>query len=161
MNDPLNPFAAFFSPRSVAVVGATEAAGSVGRAVLENLATFEGRVFPVNPKRAVVLGRPAYTSLAALPEAADLAVIVTPAATVPGLIRDCAETGIRNAIIISAGFKETGPGGHALEEAVLAEARRSELKADRSVPAGRAPWRSTFQDCRPPQGRFMVVPEQN
>lgn len=128
MNEPLNPFAAFFSPRSVAVVGATEAAGSVGRAVLENLASFDGKVFPVNPKRPAVLGRPAYPSLAALPEAADLAVIVTPAATVPGLIRDCAETGIRNAIIISAGFKETGPAGLALEEAVLAEARRGGVR---------------------------------
>jgi acetyltransferase len=128
MNDPLNPFAAFFSPRTVAVVGATEAAGSVGRAVLENLASFAGTVFPVNPKRATVLGRPTYPSLAALPEPADLAVIVTPAATVPALIRDCADAGIRNAIIISAGFKETGPAGRVLEEAVLAEARRGGVR---------------------------------
>jgi acetyltransferase len=128
MSDPLNPFAAFFAPRSVAVVGATESAGSVGRAVLENLASFDGRVFPVNPKRSTVLGRPAFPRLAALPETADLAVIVTPAATVPGLIRDCAEAGIRNAIIISAGFKETGPAGQALEDAVLAEARRGGVR---------------------------------
>lgn len=123
-----NPFAAFFAPRSVAVVGATEAAGSVGRALLENLASFEGKVFPVNPKRITVLGRRAFPCLAALPETADLAVIVTPAGTVPGLIRDCAEAGIRNAIIISAGFKETGPAGRALEEAVLAEARRGGVR---------------------------------
>jgi acetyltransferase len=123
-----NPFAAFFAPCSVALVGATEAAGSVGRAVLENLASFGGGVFPVNPKRGTVLGLRAFPSLAALPETADLAVIATPAATVPGLIRECAEAGVRNAIILSAGFKETGPAGRALEVAVLAEARRGGVR---------------------------------
>ena len=128
MNGPSNPFAAFFAPRSVAVVGATETAGSVGRALLENLASFEGGVFPVHPKRPVVLGRRAFPSLAALPETPDLAVIVTPAATVPALIGECAEAGIHNAIIISAGFREIGPAGRALEEAVIAEARRGGVR---------------------------------
>jgi len=123
-----NPFAAFFAPRSVALVGATESAGSVGRALLENLAAFEGEVFPVNPKHRLLLGRPAFESLAALPGPVDLAVIATPAATVPGLVRECADAGIRNAIIISAGFKECGPAGRVLEAAVLAEARRGGVR---------------------------------
>ena len=102
---------ALFTPGSVAVIGATEKEGSVGRAVLENLAAFKGQVFPVNPKRSTVLGRAAFSSIAALPEVPDLVVIVTPAPSVPGLIRECVGKGIPSAIIISAGFKDTGPGG--------------------------------------------------
>src|SRR6266542_4024858 len=79
---PLDPL---FAPKTVAVIGATEKEGSVGRAVLENLSLFAGKVFPINPKRAMVLGRPAFENLAAVSETIDLAVIVTPAPTVPGL----------------------------------------------------------------------------
>ena len=87
--------------------------GSVGRTILRNLVgnPFGGTVFPVNPKRPSVLGIKAYPSIADVPDRVDLAVIVTPAPTVPGLIGECVEAGVRGAIIISAGFKETGPGG--------------------------------------------------
>ncbi len=124
------PLDAVFSPRSVAVVGATETAGSVGRTVLCNLlqSPFGGPVFPVNPKRASVLGVKAYPSLAAVPERVDLAVVVTPAPTVPGVIRQCADSGVKGAIVISAGFKELGPEGAALERQVLEEARRGRLR---------------------------------
>lgn len=118
----------FFAPRSVAVIGASDKPGSVGKAVLENLTAFSGAVFPVNPKRATVLGRPAYASVKQIPEPVDLAVIVTPATTVPALIRECGEAGCRNAVIISAGFKERGAAGIALEQAVLAEARKFEMR---------------------------------
>jgi acetyltransferase len=117
-----------FAPRSVAVIGATEKEGSVGRAVLENLASFKGLVFPVNPNRATVLGRAAFASVASLPEVPDLAVIVTPAATVPDLIHRCVAKGIPAAIIISAGFKETGAAGAASEQEILAEARRGGMR---------------------------------
>src|SRR6187551_109988 len=82
------PLEAIFRPRAVAVIGATEKAGSVGRDVLWNLISspFGGTVFPVNPKRASVLGIRAYPSLAAIPDAVDLAVIVTPAPSAPGLV---------------------------------------------------------------------------
>jgi len=66
------------------VIGATERPGSVGRALWENLRGFRGRVFPVNPKRATVLGQPAFAAISDVPEPVDLAVIATPAATVPG-----------------------------------------------------------------------------
>ena len=77
---------AIFAPARVAVIGATEKEGSVGRTVLWNLISnpFGGTVFPVNPKRTSVLGIKAYPDLASLPEPVDLAVIVTPAPTVPG-----------------------------------------------------------------------------
>ena len=121
---------AIFAPRSVAVVGATEKGGSVGRTVTWNLIAhpFGGPVFPVNPHRASVLGIKAYPDLASLPEPVDLAVIVTPAASVPGVVAECVRTGVKGAIVISAGFKETGAEGAALERQVLAEARRGRLR---------------------------------
>jgi acetyltransferase len=120
----------FFSPKTVAVIGATETAGSVGRTILWNLVTspFGGTVFPVNPKRPSVLGVKAYKDISEVPEPVDLAVIVTPAATVPGIIHDCAEQGVRGAIVISAGFKEIGPGGVELERRIMVEARRGNMR---------------------------------
>src|ERR1700751_4640691 len=96
----------FFRPRSVAVVGATDHAGHVGRAVLWNLISspFGGTVYPVNPKRRSALGIRSYPSFWALPEPPDRAVIVTPAETVPDVTQQCVEAGVRGAIIISAGF---------------------------------------------------------
>ena len=82
----------FFQPRSVAVIGATDRAGHVGRTVLWNLISspFGGTVYPVNPKRSSVLGIKAYPNVASLPEPPELAVIMTPAETVPGVIEECA-----------------------------------------------------------------------
>ena len=82
---PVSPMDGLFRPRSIAVVGATEAAGTVGRALMENLRVFPGAVYPVNPKRPSVLGRHAFPSILGLPETPDLAVIATPAASVPGM----------------------------------------------------------------------------
>ncbi len=124
---PLDPI---FSPKVVAVIGATESRGTVGRTVFQNLGRggFEGTVYPVNPKRSSVLCVKAYPTIASVPEKVDLAVITTPAALVPGLIRECAAVGVPGAIIISAGFKETGPAGAQLEQQVLAEARRGKMR---------------------------------
>src|SRR3954452_20822217 len=111
------PLDAIFAPKNVAVIGATETAGSVGRTLLWNLLRhpFGGTVYPVNPKRAAVLGVRAYPNVAAIPEKIDLAVVATPAPTVPDVIRQCADAGVRGAIVISAGFKELGPSGQDLE----------------------------------------------
>jgi len=124
---PLDPF---FKPRSVAVIGATEAPGSVGRTVLANLAatSFGGPVYPVNPRRDAVLGMKAYPNVGAVPGPIDLAVIVTPAATVPEIVRQCVDAGVPAALIISAGFRETGPAGAELEARVFAEARRGGMR---------------------------------
>jgi acetyltransferase len=122
------PLQSIFAPRSVAVIGATEKEGSVGRAVTENLAGFAGKLFLVNPKRSTVLGRPAFPTIAAVSECIDLAVIVTPARTVPDVIRECVAAAVPAAIIISAGFKEIGPSGAALEQEILAEARRGRMR---------------------------------
>jgi acetyltransferase len=122
------PLACFFAPRSLAVIGASEKPGSVGRALLENTATFAGPVYPVNPHHARLLDRPAWARIADVPGGVDLALIATPAAAVPGVVRECVRAGVKGAIVFSAGFKECGPDGAALEREVLAEARRGGLR---------------------------------
>jgi len=124
------PLDVFFAPRTVAVVGATENPGSVRRTIFWNLVTspFGGMVFPVNPKRPSVLGVKAYPSIMEIPEEVDLAVIVTPPPSVPGIIRECGQNGVRGAIVISAGFKEVGPEGAALERQVLEYARAAKVR---------------------------------
>ncbi len=119
-----------FTPKTVAVIGATEKAGSVGRTVIWNLISspFGGTVFPVNPKRANILGIKAYPGIRDLPDPVDLAVIVTPAPTVPDIIAECVEAGVQGAIVISAGFKEVGPEGAVLEAQILERARRGRMR---------------------------------
>src|SRR3954453_17200457 len=124
------PLDAIFSPRSGAVIGATEKTGSVGRALLWNLISnpFGGTVFPVNPNRPNVLGIKAYPTIAEVPEPVDLALIVTPAPSVPDVVGACAAVGVRGAIVISAGFKEVGAAGADLERRVLEQARRGRMR---------------------------------
>ena len=121
---------ALFQPHSVAVIGATERAGSVGRTVLANLAkgTLQANVYAVNPSHAQVLGVKAYKRIGDIPEAVDLAVVCTPAATVPGLIGECVDAGARSAVVISAGFKERGAEGVALEKQIQQQLRRSSMR---------------------------------
>jgi acetyltransferase len=121
---------AIFRPETVAVIGATERPGSVGRTIMWNLVSspFGGTVFPVNARRPSVLGIKAYASISEVPARVELAVIVSPAPTVPGIIRECAEAGVEGAVIISAGFRETGPEGAELERQVLEEARRGKMR---------------------------------
>ena len=120
----------FFAPKTVAVIGASDAAESVGRAILWNLLSnpFGGAVFPINPKRQAVLGIKAYPDIASAPMPVDLAVIATPAPTVPAVIGECAEAGVKGAIIISAGFKEIGAAGAQLEAEILANTRRGRMR---------------------------------
>ena len=124
------PLNAFFSPRNIAVIGATEKQGSVGRTILWNLIQnpFGGTVFPVNKARSSVLGIKAYPDIGALPEKVDLAVVVTPAPTVPEIIGQCAEGGARAAIVISAGFRESGEAGAELERQILVQARKGRMR---------------------------------
>ncbi len=124
------PLDAIFSPRTVAVIGATETQGSVGRTLLWNLLSnpFGGTVFPVNPKRASVLGIKAYADISSVPAKVDLAVIATPAPSVPDVIAQCVDAGVPAAIVISAGFKELGLAGAELERRVLEQARRGNMK---------------------------------
>ena len=115
-----------FEPRSVALIGASERPEKVGGRLLENLlgGGYEGKLFAVNPKHSAVRGVPCVATVAELPQPVELAVIATPAPTVPGLIEECGKAGIRAAVVITAGFREAGPEGVALERRLLEAARR-------------------------------------
>jgi acetyltransferase len=121
---------AMFAPGSVAVIGASSRSGTVGRTVLENLlhAGFQGKVYPVNAKNPEVLGLKAYPSMRDISEAVDLAVVCTPAATVPQLIGECVDAGAKSVVVISAGFREHGAEGIALEKQIQEQLQRSSLR---------------------------------
>src|SRR6185295_18578492 len=93
------PLDAIFAPKVVAVIGATERKRSVGRTVMANLiqGEFAGKVYPVNPIQDSVLGLKAYPNVSSLPEKPDLAVIITPPGTVPGIVKECVDVGVRGA----------------------------------------------------------------
>lgn len=115
-----------FQPSAVAVFGASERQGAVGTLVFKNMIEggFTGQVYPINPKRESVQGQKAYPSLDVLNQPVDLAVVTTPAATVPGIIEACGVHGVKYAVVLSAGFREVGLAGTRLERAVLETARR-------------------------------------
>jgi acetyltransferase len=109
-----------FNPKSIAVIGASEKEGSIGAKLIRNLtAGYTGTVFPVNPFRQTVQGIPAYPSIGKIPQKVDLAVIATPAHTVPQIVEECGKAGVSGVIIISSGFREAGKDGAALEKQVL------------------------------------------
>ena len=121
---------ALFAPSSVAVIGATSRPGTVGRTVLENLLrdTFRGKVYAVNAKHDEVLGLKTYKSIRDIPHPVDLAVVATPAATVTQIITECVDAGAKSAVVISAGFKERGVEGAALEQQIKEQLKRSTLR---------------------------------
>ncbi len=113
-----------FNPEIVAVIGASDKEGTVGRAILENLiATFRGEILPVNYKYDYVLGLKCYRKVADLPRAPDLAVVAVPATSTPEVIRDLCSLGTRVSIVVSAGFREVGPEGAKLEVELINAAR--------------------------------------
>lgn len=125
-----SPLDVLFHPKNIAVIGATEAPHSVGRSILTNLknAPFPGAIYPVNPLHDSILGLRCFPHIGSIPDAVDLVVVATPAKTVPGVIRESVEAGVPAAIIISAGFRETGEHGAALEREILEQARRGGMR---------------------------------
>ena len=116
----MNSIRNMLDPKSIALIGATEKADSIGRAIFENLLmSTDRKVFAVNPNREKVLDIPCYPTVSSIPEPVNLAVIVTPAATVPGVVQDCAEKGIDGVMIISEGFKEADGENGPMEESLL------------------------------------------
>ena len=118
--------APLLAPSSVALLGATEREGALGNVVFRNLQAggLRGGLYAVNPKHRTVLGSRSYARLSQLPQVPDLAVIATPAGTVPDLIAEAGKAGVKAAVVLSSGFGETGRDGRALQERLAEAARR-------------------------------------
>ncbi len=119
-----------FHPKTIVIIGASNEEGSVGQILMKNLTMngFEGKVVPVNIRRKEVMGKKAYQSVSEIPELIDLAIIATPAKTVPSIVEECGKAGIKGLIIISAGFKEIGQEGLALEKQLIALKNKYNLR---------------------------------
>jgi len=119
-----------FKPNSIAVIGASEDEKKIGHVVFRNLVTqgFEGKVYPINPKREEILGIKCYPSVKDLPEKVDLAIVVIPAKGVPSVIKDCAEAGVKGLIIITAGFREIGGEGIKLEQEIVELVKKNGIR---------------------------------
>ncbi|MFH1639731.1 MAG: acetate--CoA ligase alpha subunit [Chloroflexota bacterium] len=120
----------FFSPNSVAVIGASPDQEKLGYIVLKNILQYkyQGDVYPVNPHAAEIMGLQSYSSVTDIPGTVEMAIIVVPARIVPEVINQCGEKGVKGAVIISAGFKETGPEGLHLENEIRARARQHHIR---------------------------------
>jgi acetyl coenzyme A synthetase (ADP forming)-like protein len=120
----------FFEPSSVAVIGASREPGKLGHEIFKNIveAGYKGKLYPVNPKAADVLGIKCYSSIREVPDEVELAVIVVPARFVPSVISDCGEKGVKAAVVISGGFGETGAQGADLERQLVAAARKAGIR---------------------------------
>lgn len=119
-----------FEPESIAIVGASETPNSIGVTLVRNMldSGYKGKLFFVNPKHPTVFGQQSYAAVDTIPQRLDIAVICTPAATVPDIVDACGRAGCKNAIIIAGGFAEAGPRGAALERATLENARRHGMR---------------------------------
>ena len=119
-----------FQPATIAVIGASNQKGSVGHGLMRNLLSgeYSGILYPVNMGRRAVLGVRAYANVREIPEPVDLAIICTPAATVPGIVEECGQAGVGGLVIISGGFAETGPEGAALQESIRTIARTYQMR---------------------------------
>ncbi len=120
-----SPLHDFLAPESIAIIGASADPTKRGYKAMVGLIKggYAGRIYPINPKVPDILGVPTCASLDDVPGPVDLALICTPAATVPGLLTECGRKGVKGAVILAAGFRETGPEGARLEQQVLDAAR--------------------------------------
>ena len=120
----------FFNPKSVAIVGASHKKGKVGYEILKNMidAGYEGKVFPVNPKPQPIEGLECFPDLQSIGQTPDLVIVIVPAKIVPAIMQQCADVGAKSVIIITAGFKEIGKDGDALEKQITKIARQADIR---------------------------------
>jgi acetyltransferase len=158
-----HPLDVFFAPRRVAIFGATETPGSAGRAVMENMIRHQcgATLFPIHPTRPAVLGIRAYPSLEVTPLPVDLAIVAAPAPAVPDIIGACAVANVQGAIILSAGFRESGPAGAELQQEVVERLRHSRLRVlgpnCLGVACPRTGINATFAPAMPRQGNVAFL----
>lgn len=155
--------ACFFSPNGIAVIGASRDPDKLGYAVMHNLTQsgYRGPIYPVNPKADEVLGRRCYPDIAAVPDPVELAVLIIPATAAPRAIEECGRRGIKAAVVISGGFREVGPAGAALEQAMVEAARRHGLRIMGPNCIGvvdtAAPLNTTIVPGMPPTGHIAFI----
>ena len=127
---PKSSLKELFEPSSLAVIGASSNPAKIGHEVLRNIIDggYRGQIFPVNPRTPEILGLKTYTSVEKIPVPIDLAVVAIPSAFVPGVMEECAEKGVKAAIIISGGFREVGEEGRRLEESLIEIAVKSGIR---------------------------------
>lgn len=120
----------FFNPSGVAVIGASEKKTSIGGVIFRNLLkpAFKGRAYPVNPRASEILGIKCYDRITAIPDAIELAILAVPAGLAPSLMMECEAKAVKAVVIISGGFKETGPDGAYYEQQVVETARRAHIR---------------------------------
>ena len=155
----------FFQPRGVALIGASHDPAKLGYAILRNLLDpvtgYSGPVYPVNPKADAILARRCYPDIMAVPDPVELAIIVVPAASMPGVMSACSQRGVKAAVIISGGFREVGAEGAALERQVIAIARRSGMRVMGPNCIGvmdtHTPINTTFVGVTPTQGHIAFL----
>jgi acetyltransferase len=152
-----------FRPDSIAVIGASERSGSVGNALMRNLIErgFAGKIYPINPNRKTIWNLPACPSIGELETAADLAVVCTPIALTPRIIKECVDGGVGGAVIISAGGKEIGEDGKKLEADISKAAARSGLRIIGpncvGIMAGRCKLNASFANQMPLPGKMAFI----
>lgn len=120
----------FFNPRGVAVIGASSDPHKLGYGVVRNLVEYRyrGAIYPVNPTANEILGHPCYATIAQVPDPVDLAVVVVPAPIVVDVVDQCGRRGVRHVIVVSGGFRESGPEGQAREQALARVAGRHGIR---------------------------------
>ena len=159
----MSDLSGLFDPGRLAVIGASETDGSIGRALLENLSSFDGEVVPVNPNRETVLGRDCYPEITAVPDPGSigLAVVVVPAAVVVDVVAQVGEAGIDNAVVITAGFSESGDEGARREGELTAVAQEYGINLVGpncvGVMSTTTAMDATFIDGKPPSGTISLM----
>ena len=155
----------FFTPKSVAVIGASTKPSKVGHAIVRNLIDSGyvkvGKVYPVNPKADEILGLKCYKSVTEISDEIDLAVIVLPSRIVPAVVEECAKKGIKSIVIISAGFKEVGGEGAKLEKQVAELGKKYNLAIQGPNCLGvidtYTPINASFSDGTPLKGNITFI----
>jgi len=152
-----------FNPKSVAIIGASDEEGSVGLAIVKNFTQlgYSGKVFLVNIRKPEILGVKTYQKVGQIPEPVDLAMIATPAKTVPDVVEECGKAGVKGVIIVSAGFKETGAEGKALEDKILEITKKYGIRVIGPNCIGiirpRINLNATFVDKMPKPGKVAFI----
>ncbi len=152
-----------FDPQSVAIIGASDVEGSVGYAIVKNFTRlgYKGKVYLVNVRKPEIMGVKTYPSVKEISDSVDLAIIATPAKTVPDVMEECGSAQVKGVIIVSAGFKETGPAGKALEDKILETAKKHSIRVVGPNCIGiirpRTNLNATFVDKMPKPGKVAFI----